>query len=353
MKTSDFDYKLPHELIAQQPAPERTQARMMVVRRDTGSIVHRRFSDLPDLLRPADLIVVNNTRVFPARVFGYKEETGGHVEILFIEETAEKTWEAFVRASRAPRVGSRLSLASGRIRAQVLALRANGRVLLKLSYEGRLSDILDEKGVSPLPPYIKRPCPGTSPDNATQRTFDLNRYQTVYAQVNGTVAAPTAGFHFSVELLNTLKQQGILCTSITLHVGPGTFTPIKTENVEQHQMESERFSISPEAARMIGDTLTGKGRIIAVGSTVVRTLETVVSEYGSVVAAKDRTSLFIYPPYTFRVVDVMLTNFHLPASTLLMMVSAFAGVELSRRAYQLAIQERYRFYSYGDCMLIV
>lgn len=353
MKTSEFYYELPSELIAQQPAPRRCEARMMIVSRKTGSIKHRRVYDLPEWIRPGDLLVVNDTRVFPARVFGRKEESGGQVEILLIEETADNTWEALIRASRLPRMGSWLSLASGCIRAEVIARHRNGRVTLKLFHERPLMDILDEEGVAPLPPYIKRPCNGSSPTDPGQNHFDKNRYQTVYASVPGAIAAPTAGLHLTLDLLNKLKQQDVRIASITLHVGPGTFIPVKTENVEQHHMESERYSVSSETAQMIQETMSRKGRIVAVGSTVVRTLETVVSENGTVVPGQGRSSMFIVPSYKFRVVDVMLTNFHLPASTLLMLVSAFAGLDLCRKAYQVAIEKRYRFYSYGDCMLMI
>lgn len=353
MKTSDFEYELPTELIAQQPASERTQARMMVIRRDTGSIEHRHVSDLPEWLKPGDLLVVNDTRVFPARVFGCKEGTGGRVEILLIEETAKHTWEALVRASRAPRVGASFSLASGRLQAQVVARHENGRVELRLAHDRPLFEILEQEGVPPLPPYIKRPRPDSGTSHTNRRASDATRYQTVYAKVPGAIAAPTAGLHFSVELLDKLERQGVRHAAITLHVGPGTFVPVKTEDVEQHRMEAEKYIVSPAVARLIRETLDGKGRLVAVGSTVVRTLETVASEHGSIVPAQGRSSLFIVPPYSFKAADAMLTNFHLPVSTVLMMVSAFTGIDLLRRAYQLAIEKRYRFYSYGDCMLIL
>ncbi len=353
MKTSDFYYKLPSEFIAQQPLPERTQSRMMVVSRETGSVEHRRVFDLPELVRPGDLIVVNDTRVFPARIWGCKEDTGGKVEILLIEETGDNIWDALVRASRPARIGAWLSLASGRIRAEVISSQGDGRVTLQLFHEHPVMDILEEEGMTPLPPYIKRPRHACKEDSSGQKSFDKNRYQTVYARTAGAIAAPTAGLHLTVELMNQLKKQGARITAITLHVGPGTFRPVKTENVEQHRMEPEKYSVSSETAGMIRETLSRKGRIIAVGSTVVRTLETVVSEYGSVVPAQGRTAMFIVPPYKFQVVNIMLTNFHLPESTLLMMVSAFAGSDLWRRAYQAAIEKRYRFYSYGDCMLII
>lgn len=354
MKTTDFDYHLPPALIAQQPARERTRAKMMIVRRSTGDITHGRVSDLPDFLNAGDLLVVNNTRVIPARLFGYKEQTGGRVELLLIEETGKDTWTALVRSARPPANGARLILASGRIRARVLARLECGGVVLKLSHNGSLTDILEEKGVAPLPPYIRRPKSAPNPSSGTDtRAFDMRRYQTVYAEVSGAVAAPTAGLHFTRALLHKLKDSGVRRAAVTLHVGPGTFKPVKTDWAEDHEMEEERYVVSAACARSIGQTRKRGGRIVAVGTTVARTLETVASEEGDIAPARGRTSLFVLPPYRFRAVDAMLTNFHLPKSTLLMMVSAFAGIEVVRRAYSIAIENRYRFYSYGDCMLML
>ncbi len=353
MKTSYFDYDLPPELIAQQPASDRAGARMMIIIRSTGEIRHGRVADLPRLLNPGDLLVVNNTRVIPARLFGRKEASGGAVEILLVEETAKNTWESLIRCSNVPAPGRWLSLASGRVRAEVLAHGDGGRITLRLEHEGNLFSIMEEEGVPPLPPYIRRPRTGSSRDDPAGAAADKNRYQTVYARIPGAVAAPTAGLHFTRGLLADLKSAGVRRTAITLHVGPGTFKPVKTELVENHRMEEERYSVPPAAARMITDARRAGGRIIAVGSTVVRTLETVASDDAIVKPGRGRSALFIVPPYTFRTVDAMLTNFHLPRSTLLMMVSAFAGLELTRRAYRAAARERYRFYSYGDCMLIL
>lgn len=377
MKTSDFDYDLPPELIAQEPAPERAGARMMVVRRAGGGIEHRLVSELPACLQAGDLLVVNDTRVIPARIFGRKEKTGGRVEVLLIEERkdaacsgrsperhavlrtattpdnrgAESVWEVMLKSSRPTPAGARLELASGRIRAEVLAQLPEGRALLRLAHDRPLMEILDQEGVPPLPPYIKRP--KTANTGAAQTRRDRERYQTVYARAPGAIAAPTAGLHFSPALLEHLARQGIGRASVTLHVGPGTFRPVETATVEEHRIEPERYSLPSETARKIGAARERKGRIVAVGSTVVRTLETVAAEHGGVLAAEGRSGLFIYPPYQFRVVQALLTNFHLPQSSLLMMVSAFAGQDLIRRAYAAAIRERYRFYSYGDCMLIV
>ncbi|MCX6991693.1 MAG: tRNA preQ1(34) S-adenosylmethionine ribosyltransferase-isomerase QueA [Kiritimatiellaeota bacterium] len=375
MKTSDFYYSLPPELIAQQPSSDRAQARMMVIQRATGTFDHGRVADLPAFLRPGDLLVVNDTRVIPARLYGHKIATGGpvhrslgvggRVEILLIEETAPGIWEALLRA-RHPKPGARLELAGGQVQAEVLAVKDEGRVTLRFRHKRPLLEILETDGMPPLPPYIKR-----TSANAMQRAVDRERYQTIYARNPGAVAAPTAGLHFTEALLTTLEQHGVHRAAVTLHVGPGTFKPVTVAEVEQHRVDAERYTVPEVTARLIRETRAAKGRIVAVGSTVVRTLETVaadhesvvdhdsvaehsaVTAHGAVVASQGRSDLFIYPPYKFRVVDALLTNFHLPSSSLLMMVSALAGRELILRAYAEAIRERYRFYSYGDCMLIV
>ncbi len=355
MNTSEFDYRLPPELIAQEPAPVRSAARMMVVRRAGGSLEHRRVAELPALLRAGDLLVVNDTRVIPARLFGRKPSTGGRIEVLLIEESpgpaaGAGVWEVLLKASRPPAAGSVLELAGGRIRAEVLGRSEGGRARLRLTHDQPLMDILAEAGVTPLPPYIRRPRAGGDPRRAA---LDRDRYQTVFARAPGAVAAPTAGLHFTPELLAELAARGIGRAAVTLHVGPGTFKPIDSATVEAHRMDPERYRVPAETARLIAAARERRGRIVAVGSTVVRTLETVAAERGAVTAAEGRTALFIRPPHVFRAVDALLTNFHLPTSTLLVMVSAFAGLELARRAYAEAIRERYRFYSYGDCMLIL
>ena len=347
MKTSDFYYSLPPELIAQHPLTERAQSRMMVIHRATGAFDHRRVADLPEFLHPGDLLVVNDTRVIPARLYGQKVGTGGRVEILLIEETAPGIWDALLRA-RHTKPGAWLKLAGKQVQAEVLAVKDEGRVTLRLRHDRPLLEILETDGVPPLPPYIKRPAA-----NALQRAADRERYQTVYARHPGAVAAPTAGLHFTEALLTTLEQQGIRHAAVTLHVGPGTFKPVTVAEVEQHRMDAERYTVPEVTARLIRETREAKGRIVAVGSTVVRTLETVAAARGAVVASQGRSDLFIYPPYKFRVVDALLTNFHLPSSSLLMMVSALASRELILRAYAEAIRERYRFYRYGDCMLVV
>lgn len=348
MRTSDFDFVLPPDLIAQEPLPERDASRMLVLDRATGALEHRRVSDLPDYLHPGDLLVVNDTRVIPARVFGRRQDTGGRVELLLLESGNDDVWVSYYRASGQPRAGLTLDLADGKIHGEVLDTLPGGRIRLRLRSEGPLQEVLEEHGVPPLPPYIKR-TPGEDP--RTDR--DRSRYQTVYARLAGAVAAPTAGLHFTPGLLQRLETRGVQRCSVTLHVGPGTFKPVSCDEVQDHTMEDERYTVPAEAALAVNDTRTRGGRVVAVGSTTVRTLETVAREHGRVVAAEGRSGLFIYPPFAFRAVDMMLTNFHLPRSTLVMMVSALAGRKRVLAAYAEAVRLGYRFYSYGDCMLIV
>jgi S-adenosylmethionine:tRNA ribosyltransferase-isomerase len=346
MKTADFDFELPPELIAQHPAQRREQSRMLVVRRQEGTLEHRRFFDLPQYLNKGDLLVVNNTRVIPARLFGRKPGTGGKVEILLLEEVHPGTWDILLHAARRPKVGSLITLGEGQAVAVLLSDGAKGRATIKIESERPWLEVLEEIGIPPLPPYIKRP-------DASDRKTDRERYQTVYAREPGAVAAPTAGLHFTDEIFQTLEKQGVGKAEVTLHVGLGTFRPVNTENVEDHRMEPERYTVSAGTAKRIEATKNAGGRVVAVGSTSVRTLESVAAEHGRVVACEGRSSLFIYPPYPFKMVDAMLTNFHLPKSTLIMMICALAGRDLILRAYEEAVREEYRFYSYGDCMLIL
>lgn len=361
MNTSEFDYDLPPELIAQHPLSERSDSRMMVVDCAGGSIEHRGVRDLPAYLRAGDLMVVNDTRVIAARLFGRRTDTGGRVEILLIEETAPGEWECFCRASGRPRDGMRLELADGRVRGEVLGRTEIGRLRLRLLSDHPLQDLLDTHGVPPLPPYIRRP-----PGDMEQARADRARYQTVFARHAGAVAAPTAGLHFDEKLLAALRRAGVGRAAVTLHVGPGTFKPVKADRVEDHVMEPERYVVDATAAGAIARARAAGGRVLAVGSTTVRTLETVAGAHGGdVPACSGRSALFIHPPFDFKVTDMMLTNFHLPKSTLLMMISAWAdwrlrtaaggrgdGCALIRRAYAEAVASRYRFYSYGDCMLL-
>lgn len=349
LKTSDFEFELPPERIAQEPLEDRGAARMMVVCRTSGELSHTTVRELPRYLKAGDIMVLNDTRVIPARVFGHKEGSGGKVEILLLEQTGGSEWEALCGSSRRPRPGTRLILAGGRMIATVLGWGSAGKMTITLQSDAPVLDVLESAGIPPLPPYIKRKGP-RAPD-AIQHDRDF--YQTVYARVPGAVAAPTAGLHFDDALLENLKDKGVDRVSVTLHVGMGTFKPVSTESIADHIMEPERYEVPEATANRINDARQRGGRILAVGSTVVRTLEAVADDKGLVSPGTGRTRIFIHPPMRVRSIDMMLTNFHLPRSTLLMMISALAGNVLVKRAYEEAIREQYRFYSYGDCMLIL
>ncbi len=356
MKISELDYYLPAGLIAQEPAPERADARMMIVHRDSGILEHARVHALPEYLHCGDLLVVNDTRVFPARIFGVRADTGGKVELLFMEEIESgrpAVWSAMIRCRGHIAPGARILLHPDRVLIEVLARgRTTGSMIVRVHSDAPLLELLERSGLPPLPPYIKRPrtFAGVNPG---QKALDAERYQTVYARQTGAIAAPTAGLHFTPALLESLQQLGVERVAVTLHVGPGTFKPITAENIEDHVMEPERYEINAGAAARIRRAQAAGKRIVAVGSTSVRTLETAHAEHGAVVAASGRSALFIRPPYSFGVVQALLTNFHLPRSTLLAMVFALAGRELVLRAYAEAVKAQYRFYSYGDCMLIL
>lgn len=345
MKVSEFNFDLPEELIAQKPLPERATSRMLVLERRGGGLAHREFSVLPDLLRQGDLVVLNNTRVIPARAFARRGGTGGRVELLFLEALPDGSWLSLYRAANIPPAGLVVHMGPEKIPVEVLEVLGYGKVRVRVLSGRPVTDILDEIGIPPLPPYIKRDRKIADPD-------DKERYQTVFAKEPGAVAAPTAGLHFTPEILDQLRARGVNVAWVTLHVGLGTFRPIKCETVEEHVMDSERYDVPPETADLVARTKAAGGRIVAVGSTSVRVLETVMAEHGRVVPCSGRTAIFIYPPFEFRVVDCMLTNFHLPMSTLLMMVCAFAGKDAIDRAYAEAVSLRYRFFSYGDCMFI-
>lgn len=349
LKTSDFEFELPPGLIAQEPKEDRESARMMVVDRAAGTLTHHFVRDLPQFLKPADCLVLNDTRVIPARIFGKKEGTGGKVELLLLEELPDGQWEALCGSSRRPKPGMRLILAGGLILGDVTGWREGGGILIRLHSERPVIEVLEEVGLPPLPPYIKRPDAPASDVVQRDRAF----YQTVYARAPGAIAAPTAGLHLTESLLGKLDQQGVSRATVTLHVGMGTFKPVSADVVTDHVMEAERYEVTPETAAVIARARAKGGRVVAVGSTSVRTLETSAGDDGVIHAGSGRTRIFIYPPYRFKVVDAMLTNFHLPRSTLIMMVSAFAGADLIREAYAEAVREKYLFYSYGDCMLIV
>jgi len=343
MKTADFDFDLPEELIAQHPAQRRDASRMMTLNRATGACRHHWVREFPEWLREGDTLVLNNTKVIPARTHGVKE-TGGRVECLFVEpaESGEHEWLVMMKSSHRPRPETKVLL-PGDLTLTVLENRSDG--LNRVRAEGPQSVLytLRTHGETPLPPYIRRDTPIEE---------DPERYQTVYAAAPGAVAAPTAGLHFTPELLDRVRERGADIAELTLHVGPGTFRPVKTETVTEHRMDEERYEVPEASADLLNRTRQRGGRIVAVGSTSVRTLETVVKDDGTFRAGTGRSGIFIYPPYTFRAVDAILTNFHLPRSTLLMMMSAYAGRDALLRAYAEAVRERYRFFSYGDCMFL-
>jgi S-adenosylmethionine:tRNA ribosyltransferase-isomerase len=358
MRTADFDYVLPPELIAQEPAARRDKSRLLHVQRATQTLAHRQFRDLPEQLRAGDVLVLNNSRVIPARLRGLNPRTGGRFELLLLEENAVNDWWAMLRPGKRAQPGAEIELLDRRqapcgISVIVTDMNADGHRRLQFHGPENILHHLDELGEPPLPPYIRRA------ENA-DFTRDGERYQTVYAQPPGSVAAPTAGLHFTLELLAELRARGIRTTFVTLHVGPGTFAPVKAETLDQHVMHEERYELGEAAAQLINDTKSGGGRIIAVGTTSLRVLESVAQNHaGAILPETGRTRLFVYPPREFQTVDALLTNFHLPKSTLLMLASAFAapgetrGRELMLRAYAEAVRERYRFFSYGDAMLIV
>lgn len=342
MKVSLFDYHLPQGLIAQEPLPTRDESRLLVVRRGDGILSHHRFYELPFLLPDNTFLVVNDTRVIPARLWG-ERPTGGRVEVFLVREEESGVWRCLVRPGKRTRPGDRVLFSGGRWWGEVREVFPTGERLVTFHGPGGVDRLLDEAGQVPLPPYIRR----------QPRPEDRERYQTVYASKKGAVAAPTAGLHFTPRVLGALKERGIDVFSITLHVGPGTFRPVKGEEVEAHKMEEEYYEISPEVANRIVEARREGRRLLAVGTTVTRALESAADREGRLVRLQGWTDLFIYPGHQFRVVDALLTNFHLPRSTLLMLVCAFGGRELVMRAYQEAVEKRYRFYSYGDAMLVM
>jgi S-adenosylmethionine:tRNA ribosyltransferase-isomerase len=341
---SAFDYQLPDELIAQEPLAERDASRMLIVDRSTQAWRDANFQELPSQLAPGDVIVINNTRVFPARLRGRRVPFGGAVELLLAREIEPNTWEALARPARRLRVGDKIELAEGALSAQVTDALDNGIRVIKFETGENLDDVIDRIGEPPLPPYITR---AGGFDN------DRNRYQTVYARERGAIAAPTAGLHFTPEVLGLLNARGVHLAEITLHVGYGTFEPVRVADVSKHQVAAERFSINEQTAQHLNEVRAKGRRIIAVGTTTARALESTASGNGEITAQSGLASLTIIPGYQFRIIDGLLTNFHLPKSSLLMLVSTFSGHELMMSAYRHAVAERYRFYSYGDCMLIL
>ena len=341
MKTSDFFYDLPEELIAQDPLEDRTASRLLVLNRETGAVEHKIFSDVIDYLNEGDCLVINNTRVIPARLIGEKEGTGGKVEVLLLKRRANDVWETLVKPGKKLRPGARVIFGDGRLKAEILEIAEEGNRLVRFYYEGIFEEILDSLGEMPLPPYI------------THKLEDKEMYQTVYAKYDGSAAAPTAGLHFTKELLSKIEEKGIKIASITLHVGLGTFRPVKVDDVNNHHMHTEWYEVNAEAADIINETKRNGGRVICVGTTSCRTIESVADENGYMKAKTGETDIFIYPGYKFKVMDGLITNFHLPESTLVMLVSAFAGKENVLAAYETAVKEKYRFFSFGDAMLII
>ena len=340
MKKSDFYYDLPKELIAQDPLEDRSGSRLMVLDKNSGAISHHIFRDIIDFLNPGDCLVINDTKVIPARLHGIKEETGAHIEVLLLKRREGDIWETLVKPGRKAKKGTRIDFGDGLLKCEVVDVIEDGNRLIHFEYDGIFEEILDRLGEMPLPPYI------------THKLKDQNRYQTVYAKYEGSAAAPTAGLHFTPELLQAIEDKGVRIARITLHVGLGTFRPVKAENIEDHQMHSEYYQVTSEAADLINKTRQEGGRIIAVGTTSTRTLETVADENGFVKPCGGWTQIFIYPGYKFKCIDALITNFHLPESTLIMLVSALAGRENILNAYNTAVAEKYRFFSFGDAMFI-
>jgi S-adenosylmethionine:tRNA ribosyltransferase-isomerase len=340
LKKSDFYFDLPQELIAQDPLEDRSASRLLHLDRLTGEVSHHVFKEVPSFLKPGDCLVLNNTKVIPARLLGQRE-SGGHVEVLLLSRKESDVWETLVKPGKKCKPGTKLSFGDGLLKAEVLETLEDGNRKIRFFYDGIWEEVLDRLGEMPLPPYI------------THKLKDKNRYQTVYAKYEGSAAAPTAGLHFTKELLAQIESQGIKIVYVTLHVGLGTFRPVKEENILDHHMHSEWYQVSPEAAQTINETKASGGRVICVGTTSCRTIESAAGEDGKVMAGSGDTQIFIYPGYRFKVLDGLITNFHLPESTLVMLVSALAGREHVLAAYQEAIKERYRFFSFGDAMIII
>lgn len=341
MNTADFDFHLPEELIAQTPLEKRDSSRLLIVDRETGQFIDQHFDNIIDQLEPGDALVMNNTRVLPARLYGTKPETGGHVELLLLKNTQGDSWEVLAKPAKRLRVGTRVSFGDGRLTATVTEELEHGGRIVRFDYQGIFLEVLESLGEMPLPPYIH------------EKLEDRERYQTVYAKENGSAAAPTAGLHFTEELLDKIATKGVKLVYLTLHVGLGTFRPVSVDNLEEHEMHSEFYSLSEEAAETLRQVKASGHRIVAVGTTSIRTLETIGSKFeGQIQADSGWTNIFIKPGYDWKVVDAFSTNFHLPKSTLVMLVSAFAGRELVLEAYQHAIEQKYRFFSFGDAMFI-
>ena len=341
MKTSDFYYDLPQELIAQDPLEDRSSSRLMHLSLKDGSIEHRHFTDVLDYMEEGDCLVINDTKVIPARLYGHKEETGALIEILLLKRRENDIWECLVKPGKKARPGAKITFGNGILKGEIIDVVDEGNSLIQFHYEGIFEEILDQLGEMPLPPYI------------THKLKDKNRYQTVYAKNEGSAAAPTAGLHFTKELLEKVKEKGVNIAHVTLHVGLGTFRPVKVDDVESHHMHSEFYIVEEDQAKLINDTKKAGKRVIAVGTTSCRTLESATGEDGILKSGSGWTEIFIYPGYHFKMIDALITNFHLPESTLVMLVSALAGKENIMHAYETAVQEKYRFFSFGDAMIII
>lgn len=340
MKKQDFYFDLPEELIAQVPITNREESRLLVLDKETGEVQHRTFTDILDYLNEGDTLILNDTKVIPARLYGQKEGTGGKIEVLLLKNTEGDKWEVLVKPGKKARIGSRLEFGNGELKCEVIDMIEDGKRVVEFEYEGIFNEILDQLGEMPLPPYI------------TEKLEDRDRYQTVYAKNEGSAAAPTAGLHFTNEMIEKIKNRGINIGYVTLHVGLGTFRPVKEDDINDHIMHTEFYEISEETAELINETRKKGNNVIAVGTTSVRTLESAADESGNIKAKSADTDIFIYPGYKFKIVDKIITNFHLPESTLIMLVSAMAGRENTLSAYKQAVEEKYRFFSFGDCMII-
>lgn len=341
MKTSDFYYDLPKESIAQDPLEDRSSSRLLVLHRKSGRVEHRVFTDIVEYLKPGDCLVRNNTKVIPARLYGTRVDTGATIELLLLKRMENDVWETLVKPGKKARQGAVISFGDGILTGEIIDVKEDGNRLIQFRYEGIFEEILDQLGQMPLPPYI------------THTLKDKNRYQTVYAKYEGSAAAPTAGLHFTEELFQKLEEKGVLVANVTLHVGLGTFRPVKVDDVSKHHMHTEFYQVTKEEADKINKAKQAGGRIVCVGTTSCRTIESAADENGVLKPGQGDTDIFIYPGYSFKMMDVLITNFHLPESTLLMLVSALAGKEQVMRVYEEAVQERYRFFSFGDAMIIL
>lgn len=340
MKTSDFYYDLPQELIAQTPIEPRDASRLMVLNKETGAIEHRIFRDLAEYLTDKDCLILNNTRVIPARIYGTKMETGAYVEFLLLTQKENDVWECLCKPGKRAKIGTKFDFGDGKLQGEVIDVQEDGNRIVRFTCDGNIFAVLDEIGQMPLPPYIK------------EKLENKERYQTVYSKELGSAAAPTAGLHFTPEMLEKIKAMGVKIGYVTLHVGLGTFRPVKVDDVTKHKMHTEHYHMPPETAELINETKKNGGRVIAVGTTSCRTIESVAAKNGCICEDDDNTSIFIYPGFEFKCMDALITNFHLPESTLIMLVSAFAGFDNIMHAYNTAVKEKYRFFSFGDAMFI-